>query len=199
MMFRFLAPLAFVALLVTACIDLSGEGSEPNTSGSLDTTEAGRAALLTGPLNPETCEEVLADPPSSYTLQLQALTASAQGGSPRLETMCAAIFQTSAADGSFLTMALIRFDSLDPAIARYNLLKAALIALDHPISEIDNANDDLLDWFAARIDSDGIGQTTVLRLNNWVLSISIGPTIAESTWNTDDLLLIGESIIRRAQ
>ncbi len=129
-MFRFLAPLAFVALLVTACIDLSGEGSEPNTSGSLDTTEAGRAALLTGPLNPETCEEVLADPPSSYTLQLQALTASAQGGSPRLETMCAAIFQTSAADGSFLTMALIRFDSLDPAIARYNLLKAALIALE---------------------------------------------------------------------
>lgn len=198
-MFRFLLSIALFAFLVTGCLNVSGDAESPVTSGSLDTTEAGRAALLIGPLNPQICEAVLASPPSTHTLELQALTETVQDGDPQIDSMCAAIYETSAVDGSFLTVALVQFDSGAPAIARYDLLRAALIALDHLVSEINNADDGLLDWFSAGIDADGIGRTTVLRLKSWVISISTGPTNAESPWNRDDLLLIGESIVRRGQ
>jgi hypothetical protein len=68
-----------------------------------------------------------------------------------------------------------------------------------PISEVTSADERTADWFSALMDSDGIGRTTVIQLNSWVLTVSNGPTTEDALWTTDDLQFIGESIIARAR
>ena len=68
-----------------------------------------------------------------------------------------------------------------------------------PLSEVNSADDNALDWVSALIDRDGIGRTTVLRQENWVMTVSVGPTTTDSPWTTTDIQAIGESIIDRAQ
>ena len=73
--------------------------------------------------------------------------------------MCSAVFQTSNPGEPFLAVALLKFDSDTPAIAHYELLKDAFVALNHPISEVNSADDGLLDRFSALIDK---GRTRML-------------------------------------
>ncbi len=188
-----------VAATLSACISSSGEAPSPVSSVPLSTSEAGVAALSSGTLNPDTCQGVLGTPPDTHSLDLQALTTTARRDNQQIDAMCSAVFQTSNPGEPFLAVALLKFDSDTPAIAHYELLKDAFVALNHPISEVNSADDGLLDRFSALIDKDGIGRTTVMRQNSWVLTVSVGPTTTNSLWTTDDIQVIGESIIGRAQ
>ena len=198
-MTRYLLLLPLLALTFAACAN-SDSGDAPSPVSSIQSTlsAAGLAAITTGPLDPLTCEGVLGSPPSTHTLELQSLTDSGQGG-PQVESMCSALYQTSDRDIPFLVLSLINFGSNELAIATYDRARSTFISLDKLVSEVNSSDEDLLDHFSALQDSGNIGRTTVLRHNRWVLTVSNGPTVSDSLWTTDDLQLIGESILRRAR
>ncbi len=199
-MFRYLFLVGLSVFLFSACATSdSGAAQEPIVSPPLSASDAGQAAISNKTVDPRTCEGVLGRPPVGHMLGTQSLTNTAQDDAQQVSSMCSAVYETSNPGDPFLTVALIKFNSDDPAIAHYDLLKDAFVVLSHPISEINNADEDLTDRFSALMDTDGIGRTTVMRQNNWVLTVSIGPTTADSLWTADDLQLIGESIIRRTK
>ncbi len=188
-----------VAMLGTACASGSGAAPDPVVSGAGSTTAAGDAALSTGPLDPLTCQGVLAIPSGTLSLDLQSLTETAQAGGQPIDTMCAAVYETSTPGDPFLTVALINFDGDLSATAHYDLLKAAFVAQGGALSEVDSEDDASMDRISALIDSDGIGRTTVLRKATWVMTISVGPTTSDSPWTATDLEVIGQSILNRAR
>ena len=199
-MLRYRLVLPLLAFVASACITSeSGQPPEPDISVPLSASEAGLAALSSESLNPETCQGVLGSPPGTHTLELQALTDTAQAGVQEIDSMCAAVYETPVPGDPFLTVALIKFKTDGPAIDHYELLKEVFVTQGQPISEVNSADDRLLDRFSALLDRDGIGRTTVLRQNSWILTVSVGPTTADSLWTSDDVQLIGESIIGRAQ
>jgi len=201
MLYRRLVLVPLLVLVISSCAitGTSGEAPDPVSSGLGPTSAAGAAALSTGSIDPATCEGVLGPPPQTHTLELQSLTDSGQGGSPRIDSMCAAVYQTSNPGDPFLTVALMRFDGDGPAVAHYDLLKAVFAAEGIALSEVDSTDEGVLDWVSALIDSDGIGRTTVMRQTRWVMTISVGPTTDDSLWTATDVQVIGESIIARAQ
>ncbi len=105
----------------------------------------------------------------------------------------------SGTKSSRLTAALIKFDSAEPAIARYEMIKEGWVINDMPVSEINNADEALPDRVSVLIDSDGMGRIVALRKKNWLLTISIGPTTVVSPWTAGDAQMIGESIMERVQ
>ena len=199
MLSRRLTPLLSFFVLISACATSSGEAPDPVVSGPGPMSAAGAAALSSDPIDPETCQGVLGQPPGTHTLELQSLTDSGQAGSDRIDSMCAAIYKTPTPGDPFLTVALIEFDADGPAAAHYDLLKDVFVAEGVPLSEVNSADDNALDWVSALIDRDGIGRTTVLRQENWVMTVSVGQTTTDSPWTTTDIQAIGESIIDRAQ
>jgi hypothetical protein len=185
---------------VSACAtSQSGQASEPVLSGQHVASPAGLAALSTAAVDAATCDGVLATPPFTHGLTLRSLTATAQDSDQRIDAMCSAMYGTSAPGDPFLAVALIMFDADEAAIEHYELLESVFVASDALMSEVDSADENLIDRVSALIDRDGIGRTTVLRQNNYVLTVSIGPTTSESLWTTDDVYLIAESIVGRAQ
>ena len=196
---RRLSLLPLLALVMSACVTSSGEAPGPVVSGPGSVSAAGAAALSTEAIVPATCEGVLGLPPETHTLELQSLTDSGQAGSQRIDSMCAAVYDTSIPGDPFLTVALISFDSDGPATAHYDLLKDVFVAEGIPLSEVDSTDEGVLDWVSGLMNRDGIGRTTVMRQKNWVLTISVGPTIEASLWTSTDIQAIGESIINRAQ
>jgi hypothetical protein len=187
-------------VVVSACITSeSGEAPDGASSFQPSASSAGLAALSDGPLDPATCEGVLGTPPSSHTLEVQSLTDTAQDGNQQIDTMCSALFDTSVAGEPFLAVALIEFDSDDSAIEHYELLKTVFLSENHPISEVNGADENQLDRLSVLIDDAGIGRTTVMRQNDWLVTVSIGPRVEDSLWTTDDVQVIAESIISRAQ
>ena len=200
MKFRLLNLMLVGAFVFSACATSdSGEAPEPVVSGQGSASAAGLAALSTGSIDPVTCAGVLGSPPVTHTLELQSLTDTGQAGSPQVDSMCAAVYETSSPGDPFLTVALINFDSGGAAAAHYDLLKGAFVAQGIAISEVNSADEGLMDSVSALIDTDGIGRTTVFRGESWVLTVSVGPTTEDSLWTTADLQVIGESILGRAQ
>ena len=197
--YLFLTPL--LAFLVSACFiaSKSGEAPEPISSIPLATSEAGVAALSGAPLDPDSCEGVLGSPPDTHTLKTRSLTRTVQSSEQQIESMCSATYETSTVGDPFLSAALIRFDSDEPAIARYEMIKEGFVVNNLPISELNSADEDLLDHVSVLIDSDGMGRVIALRKNNWLVTISIGPTTDVSLWTAGDAQMIGESIIDRVQ
>ena len=200
MLTRRVFPLLLLALVASACgTSESGEALNPVSPSPDPTSAAGAAALSSDSIDPSTCRGVLGRPPETHTLELQSLTDSGQAGSERIDAMCAAVYETSNPGDPFLAVALIEFDAAGPATIHYDLLKGVFVAQAIPLSEVDSADEGVLDWVSALIDRDGIGRTTVMRHRNWVLTVSVGPTTADSLWTTTDIQAIGESIIDRAQ
>jgi hypothetical protein len=186
-----------IAILAAACAS-SGEPTDPVVSGGDPTTAAGEAALSSEPLDPLTCQGALATPSGALSLELQSLTETASTGDVALDSMCAAVYQTSTPGDPFLTVALINFDGDQAAVAHYNLLKTAFVAEGGALSEVDGADEASLDRFSMLIDRDGIGRTTVLRKTTWVATVSVGPTTSDSPWTARDIEVIGQSILNRA-
>ncbi len=199
-MFRYLVLLPLIAFTISACVtSKSGEAPSPVISVSLTGSPAGLAALSDGPLDPKTCEGVLARPPSTHTLNLQALTGSGQAGLRPFGSMCSAVYETPSPSDPFLAIALMHLDSDATAIERYEFYKQVFVTGKYLTSEVNSADDAQLDQFSAVLDAENIGRTVALRHNSWFLTITDGPNTADSLWTTDDLRLIGESIIARAQ
>jgi len=44
-----------------------------------------------------------------------------------------------------------------------------------------------------------VGRTNVLRQREWLLTISVGPTMAESSWSVGDLDAIGRGVLGRVK
>jgi hypothetical protein len=190
-------PLAVIAF-ASCVVSSSGEAPSPVVSILYTPSSAGIAAMSGDPVDPRSCSGVLAESPETHVLDLEPLSGSGQGGGG-LETMCSAVYTSRKMDDTFLAIALMSFDSNEHAADHYELLKNVYVTEEHPFSELNSVDDAQVDRLTARSDRDGIGQTTIFRQKDWVLTISNGPTIAESPWTGDDLHLIGESIIARAQ
>ena len=188
-----------VVMVAAACVSSSGDAPDPVVSGGGSTTAAGEAALSSEPLDPLTCQGVLASPSGTLSLELQSLTETAQAGDQLIDTMCAAVYETSTPGDPFLAVALINFDGDRSAVAHYDLLKAAFVSEGSVLSEVDSADEASLDRFSTLIDRDGIGRTTVLRKTTWVVTISVGPTTTDSPWTATDIEVIGQSILNRAR
>jgi hypothetical protein len=198
MLSRLLCVVFLVVMVAAACGSSSGSAPDPVVSGGGSTSAAGEAALSTELLDPLTCQGALADPSGTLSLDLQSLTETTQAGDQLVDTMCAAVYETSTPGDPFLAVALINFDGDRSALAHYDLLKAAFVADDGVLSEVNSADEASLDRFSTLIDRDGIGRTTVLRKTTWVVTISVGPTTSDSPWTATDIEVIGQSILNRA-
>ncbi len=200
-MFRYLLQMLVFVLLVSACgiASESGEAPEPVLSVALATSEAGVAALSSASIDPDTCEGVLGNAVGAHSRKTRSFTSTVQSSDQQIEAMCSATYETQKPGDPFLTAALIKFDSDEPAIARYEMIKEGWVINDMPISEINNADEALLDRVSVLIDSDGMGRIVALRKKNWLLTISIGPTTDVSPWTAGDTQMIGESIMGRVQ
>jgi hypothetical protein len=200
-MFRSIVLMLFVAISVSACAiaSESGGASEPVVSVVNATTEAGSLAISTSAVDPLTCDGVLAPITGDLELSTQAITDSAKSAQPQIVSMCSAMYDSGIAGREFLALALIEFDSADSAVAHYELMKGAFVEAGVPISELNNASDDLIDRVSGLMDSDGVGRTTVMRQKAWVISVSVGPTTAESPWIVGDMEMIGKGVLGRVQ
>ncbi len=200
-MFRYLLLMLVFAFLVSACTvaSKSGEAPEPVVSAVLATSEAGVAALSSASINPDTCEGVLGNAVGAHSRQTRSFTSTVQSSEQQIEAMCPVSYETQIPGDPFLTAALIKFDSDEPAIARYEMIKEGFVINDMPVSELNSADEALLDRVSVLIDRDGMGRIVALRKKNWLLTISIGPTTDVSPWTAGDAQMIGESIMERVQ
>jgi hypothetical protein len=198
-MSRILILLAIIALVAVACTATSesGEASEPVVSGVPDTTAAGAAALTTGSVDADTCEGVLGAPPDGGTLKTRSFTDTIKDSGQSIKVMCNADFESSTPGDPFLSTTLIEFDTDEPAVDRYEMIKDGFVVNSMPISEVNSADENLVDQLSILIDSDGVGRIVVLRQNNRVLTITIGPSMEAVPWTAADITMIGESIMER--
>lgn len=191
--------LVFV-FLVSACAvaSESGEAPEPVLSGVPETTAAGTAAL-SGAVIPDTCSGVLGEATGTHSRQTESFTSTIQNSGQQIEAMCSASYETQIPGDPFLTITLIKFDSDEPAVERYEMIKEGFLVNDMAISEVNSADEALLDRFSVLIDSDGMGRIATFREKNWSVTVSVGPTMDVSPWNAADINMIGESIADRVQ
>lgn len=191
--------LAFTLLLVSACAvaSESGEAPDPVSSNVAPTSEAGAAAISAAVIDPRSCSGVLGPAIGTHSLETESFTETVQTSEQHIEAMCSASYETTVPGDPFLTVALIKFDSIEPAIDRYEMIKEGFVVNDLPISEVNSSDPGALDQLSALIDSDGMGRITVFRKQNWAISISVGPTTDVAPWTTGDLEMIGKSILER--
>lgn len=204
-MFRRLLLFLIFASVASACAVASESGDAPEPvlsgvpAGVPATTEAGVAALSNASIDPNTCAGVLGDATGTHSRQTQSLTSTVQSSEQQIEAMCTASYETQIPGDPFLIATLIKFDSDDPAIARYEMIKEGFVVNDMPISEVKSAAEGLTDRLSVLIDGDGMGRISTFRKKNWSLTISVGPTTDASPWKAGDIDMIGMSIIERLQ
>lgn len=197
----FLGLMLFVAFAVAACTvsSESGGAPEPVIDPVAATTEAGSKAVSVVEIDPLTCVGVLEPASGDLSLETQSLTDGVQESQPQVVSMCSAIYETGEVDGEFLAIALMQFDSDDSAVAHYELMKGAFVASGAALSEINSADEGSVDQVSGLMDRDGIGRTNVLRQREWLVSISVGPTMAESSWVVGDIEAIGRGVLGRVK
>ncbi len=197
-MFRLgsLMALAMLAMVIVAC-GSSGEASEPIQIPANPTSVSGSSAISTEVIDPSSCAGVLTEIEGDLSLFRDSLTDSVRTSQPQIESMCSAMYDTSLPGREFLAVVLIQFDTDDSAVDHYELIKNAYIESEDAISEINNSDERLIDQLSILIDSDGIGRTMVMRQMEWIVTVSVGPTMAESPWNVGDIELIGTSVLER--
>ena len=191
----------FVALVGVACTVSSDSGGapEPILDPVAVTTEAGSKAVSVGAIDPLTCDGVLEPPTGDLSLEMQSLTDGIQDSQPQVVSMCSAIYEKDEVGGEFLTIALMQFDSDDSAVAHYELMKGTFIASGVAISEINSADEGSIDQVSGIMNRDGIWRTDVMRQREWLLSITAGPTMAESPWVVGDIEAIGRGVLGRVK
>lgn len=190
--------LTFAAILSAAC-GSSGEASEPIQIPANPTTEAGSSAISAAVIDADNCAGVLSPIEGDLTLYRDSLTSTVSTSQPQIETMCSATYDTGLVDREFLAVVLIQFDSDDSAVDHYELMKVAYTEADGGVSEVNNADENLTDTLSSLVDQNGIGRTTVMRQREWLVTVTAGPTMAQSLWNVGDIESIGRSVLDRAQ
>gem|GEM_PF-1013055 len=201
--FRKINLMIFVALtvfIVGACSS-SGEASEPIQNPPNPTSEAGSSAISAAQIDPNSCAGVLTDKEAEgegeLSLFRDSLTDSVRSSQPQIVSMCSAMYDTSLPGREFMAVVLMQFKSGDSAVDHYELMKSAYMETDDAISELNNSDEGLTDILSILIDQDGIGRTTVMRQREWLVTVSVGPTMAKSPWNVGDIELIGKSVLDR--
>ena len=190
----------FVAFAAMACtVSSEGGAPEPVLDPVAATTEAGADAVSVVEIDPLTCAGVLEPAAGDLSLETQSLTDTVKDSQPQVTSMCSAIYETAEVGREFLTIALLQFDSDDSAVAHYELMKSTFIAGGVPISEINSADEGLIDQVSGLMNRDGIWRTDVMRQREWLLSITVGPTMAESPWIVGDIEAIGRGVLERVQ
>jgi hypothetical protein len=191
--------LLILALVASACTvtSKSGEASEPVRSNELTSTDAGNIALTTAEIDATTCSGVLGAAPEGLVLNTESLTSTAVSEAQQIELTCAASYESSIPGDPFMTATLTKFESDGPAIERYEMIKEGFVTNNHPISELNSADENLTDQVSALIDGDGVGRTIVLRKKSKLVTVSIGPTMAAVPWTAADIEIIGKSILER--
>ncbi|NQW19158.1 MAG: hypothetical protein HQ477_00310 [Chloroflexi bacterium] len=200
-MFRLFSLVMFVAFGAMACAVASESGgpSEPVVSPAIATSVAGAAAISSAAIDADTCEGVLATASAPHSLSRQSLTSSVQASEPNVESMCSAIYDTDVPGEPFLTVELVKFSSDEPAVERYEMIKDSFVQSDFAISEVNSADEGLIDQVSAWVDSDGIGRIMAMRQNGWVVTVSVGPTMAAAPWVVGDLEAIGAGVLERVR
>ena len=192
---------AFTALVGAACTvsSESGGAQEPIMDPVAATTDAGSKAVSAVEIDALTCAGVLEPATGDLSLETQSLTDGVRESQPQVVSMCSASYETGEVGGEFLTVALIQFDSDESSIAHYELIKSAFAASGVALSEINSADEGSIDQVSGLMDRDGVGRTNVLRQHEWLLSISVGPTMAESSWVVGDMEAIGRGVLGRVK
>jgi hypothetical protein len=203
-MFRFVGLVALVALSAAfAACGSSGEASEPIQVPANPTSESGSAAISLAAIEADSCAGVLPDleteEEGGLTLFRDSLTDSVRSSQPQIVSMCSAMYDTSMPGREFLAVVLMQFKSDDSSVDHYELMKSAYTETGDGISELNNADEGLTDVLSVLIDSDGIGRTTVMRQREWMVTISAGPTMADSPWNVGDIEAIGRGVLDRVK
>ncbi|MDA1280004.1 MAG: hypothetical protein O3B95_08175 [Chloroflexi bacterium] len=177
MVFRLVISMLFLAFVATACAitSTSGEATEPVVSGVNPTSEAGIPAFSGAVIDPETCEGVLGEPPVQYRLDTTSLTDVADQSVRQVESMCSALFDSGVPGGVFLAVTLMKFKSDQQAVEQYEQIKYGFIVEDVAISEVNNADEGLIDQVSALIDRDGIDRIVAMRQGSWLTTVSTGP------------------------
>jgi hypothetical protein len=111
--------------------------------------------------------------------------------------VCSALYDTGESGREFLAVVLIHLESEDAADDHYELMKGAYSETGAAISELNNADEDFVDMLSALMDSDGVGRTTVMRQGEWLVTVTAGPSMAESLWNAGDMEMIGRGVLKR--
>ena len=192
---------AFTALVGAACTvsSESGGAQEPIMDPVAATTDAGSKAGPAVEIDALTCAGVLEPETGDLSLETQSLTDGVRESQPQVVSMCSASYETGEVGGEFLTVALIQFDSDESSIAHYELIKSAFAASGVALSEINSADEGSIDQVSGLMDRDGVGRTNVLHQHEWLLSISVGPTMAESSWVVGDMEAIGRGVLGRVK
>jgi len=192
---------AFTALVGAACTvsSESGGAQEPIMDPVAATTDAGSKAGPAVEIDALTCAGVLEPATGDLSLETQSLTDGVRESQPQVVSMCSASYETGEVGGEFLTVALIQFDSDESSIAHYELIKSAFAASGVALSEINSADEGSIDQVSGLMDRDGVGRTNVLHQHEWLLSISVGPTMAESSWVVGDMEAIGRGVLGRVK
>ena len=145
-LFGLILIVAFSVVVVAACaVSSEGGASEPIMDPVAATTEAGSKAVSVVEIDPFTCAGVLEPVEGDLSLEVQSLTDGVRESQPQVVSMCSAIYETDEVGGEFLTIALMQFDSDDSAVVHYELMKGAFVASGVAISEINNADEGLID------------------------------------------------------
>jgi predicted small secreted protein len=202
-MFRFVGLVALVVLTaaVFAACGSSDGAPEPVVSAVNPTSEAGSLAISSVAIEAESCKGVLPDREAEnegdISLFRDSLTDSVTSSQPQIVSMCSAMYDTNLPGREFLAVVLIQFKSDDSAVDHYELMKGAYFGTGDGISEINNADESLTDVLSVLIDEDGIGRTMVMRQREWLVTVTAGPTMADSPWNVGDIEMIGNSVLER--
>jgi hypothetical protein len=200
-MFRVAGFVVFMAIAVVAmaaCVSSSsGGGSEPVQFPSNATSEAGSSAVSAALVDADNCSGVLTPVKGDLKLFTDSLTSTVNKSEPQIESMCSALYDTGESGREFLAVVLIHLESDDAADDHYELMKGAYAETGAAISELNNADEDLVDMLSALMDSNGVGRTTVMRQGEWLVTVTAGPSMAESLWNAGDMEMIGRGVLKR--
>jgi FlaG/FlaF family flagellin (archaellin) len=192
--------LMVLAAVFAACVtSSSGEASEPVVSAAKPTSEAGSAAISLESVDADTCVGVLTRVEGDLKLFTDSLTSSVNKSEPQIVSMCSAMYDTGEPGREFLAVVLIHLESGDAAVDHYKLMKGAYAETGAVMSEINNADEGLIDELSALSDSNGIGRTSIFRQSEWLVTVTVGPTMAESLWNTGDMESIGRGVLDRVK
>lgn len=195
---RFMVLMAIAVLAMAACGSInSGEDLEPVLSEVNPTSKAGAAAVSAAEVDADSCIGVLTPIEGDLKLFTDSLTSTVSASEPQIKSMCSAMYDTSLPGSEFLAVVLIHLESDDAAVEHYELMKSAYTETGAEISEIKNSDEDLTEQISALIDSGGVGRTTVMRKRSWLVTVTVGPSMAESLWNAGDMESIARGVLDR--
>jgi hypothetical protein len=192
-----------VALVVMAAVFVacgsSGETSEPTQVQANPTSVSGYSAISSAVADAVNCVGVLAPIEGDLKLFTDPLTSTVSASKPQIQSMCSAMYDTGEPGRKFLSVVLMQFKSDDSSSDQYELMKSAYSDTGDALSELNNADEGLTDVLSVLIDSDGIGRTMVMRQREWLVTVTAGPTMADSPWKVGDMEMIGKGVLERVK